>query len=240
MFLSALTPKFYVALTGTSSLISGLILIFEWWYFRKYGTSFIEQISVHHLSPWLGGTETPVDNTTSTPSTNNLNNQQNLPECKVWRNPFNLFRGAEYQRFFWATNKEPLTYYDMNLSAQDHQTFFTCEYDIGKQEYEIMQTAWRERNPIVRIKSANNALELNMECTPAYILLAEEEVTTIIEAEKVLKTALKFAEANYRRSQSAQHQGIVAEGLHRRDTNVLIYIKRRLAMCARKLGKSRY
>ena len=57
-------------------------------------------------------------------------------ECKVWRNPMNLFRGAEYQRFTHATNKEPLTYYDMNLSAQDHQTFFTCEYDAGKQEYE--------------------------------------------------------------------------------------------------------
>lgn len=39
----------------------------------------------------------------------------------------NLFRGAEYQRFYWATNKEPLTYYDMNLSPQDHQAFFTCE-----------------------------------------------------------------------------------------------------------------
>ena len=59
-----------------------------------------------------------------------------VPECKVWRNPLNLFRGAEYQRFYWATNKEPLTYYDMNLSAQDHQTFFTCESDCGRAEYE--------------------------------------------------------------------------------------------------------
>ena len=57
-------------------------------------------------------------------------------ECKVWRNPLNLLRGAEYQRFTWETDKEPLTYYDMNLSAQDHQTFFTCDSDAGKQEYE--------------------------------------------------------------------------------------------------------
>lgn len=160
-----------------------------------------------------------------------------MPECKVWRNPLNLFRGAEYQRFFFTTSKEPLTYYDMNLSAQDHQTFFTCEGDAGKAEYEIMQTAWRERNPVVRIKGAQNALEVNPDCAPAYILLAEEEATTILEAEKILRTALKIAETNYRKSQLLQHQGSISEGLHRRDTNVLIYIKRRLAMCARKLGK---
>ena len=59
-----------------------------------------------------------------------------IAECKVWRNPLNLFRGCEYQRFTWKANKEPLTYYDMNLSAQDHQTFFTCDADAGKPEYE--------------------------------------------------------------------------------------------------------
>uniref|UniRef100_A0A1Y1KBH5 Protein ST7 homolog n=1 Tax=Photinus pyralis TaxID=7054 RepID=A0A1Y1KBH5_PHOPY len=192
MFLSTLTPKFYVALTGTSSLISGLILIFEWWYFRKYGTSFIEQVSLNHISPWIGGGDTNENgNNSSNGSTNSQ--QNNVPECKVWRNPLNLYRGAEYQRFYWATSKEPLTYYDMNLSAQDHQTFFTCEADAGKAEYEIMQTAWRERNPLVRIKAAHKALETNPDCAPAYILLAEEEATTITEAEKILKQALKVS-----------------------------------------------
>ncbi|XP_050297345.1 protein ST7 homolog isoform X2 [Anthonomus grandis grandis] len=228
MFLSTLTPKFYVALTGTSSLISGLILIFEWWYFRKYGTSFIEQVSINHISPWISG-DYREDNVTTTQTT-----QTPVPECKVWRNPLSLYRGAEYQRFYWATNKEPLTYYDMNLSAQDHQTFFTCEADA---EYEIMQTAWRERNPQVRLKAAHNAIEKNSECATAYILLAEEEATTITEAEKILKQAYKVAESNYKRSQSLQHQGALMEAQHRRDTNVLIYIKRRLAMCARRLGK---
>ncbi|XP_064117434.1 protein ST7 homolog isoform X1 [Macrobrachium nipponense] len=236
VFLSTLTPKFYVALTGTSSLISGLILIFEWWYFRKYGTSFIEQVSLNHLSPWIGGGENNVTENSNSNSNNN-NNQQSVPECKVWRNPLNLFRGSEYQRLTWSTKKEPLTYYDMNLSAQDHQTFFTCEADAGKPEYEIMQTAWRERNPEVRIKSARSALDLNPECASAYILLAEEECTSIIEVENMLKTALKHAETNYRKSKVTQHQNSIMEALHRRDTNVFIYIKRRLAMCARKLGK---
>ena len=47
----------------------------------------------------------------------------------------------------------------------------------GKPEYEIMQTAWRERNPGARIKAAKDAIGLNPECATAYILLAEEEVT---------------------------------------------------------------
>merc|ERR1719431_66336 len=88
--------------------------------------------------------------------------------------------------------KEPLTYYDMNLSAQDHQTFFTCEADAGKPEYEIMQTAWRERNPGARIKAAKEAIVLNPECATAYILLAEEEALDINEAEVKFKEAVKM------------------------------------------------
>lgn len=103
---------------------------------------FTEQVSLNHISPWINGEVSQQDQT---------NGSNQIPECKVWRNgkyfdnfcdktsckrkvltcsislALNLFRGAEYQRFYWATNKEPLTYYDMNLSAQDHQTFFTCE-----------------------------------------------------------------------------------------------------------------
>ncbi|XP_072341358.1 suppressor of tumorigenicity 7 protein homolog isoform X7 [Scyliorhinus torazame] len=268
MFLNTLTPKFYVALTGTSSLISGLILIFEWWYFRKYGTSFIEQVSVSHLRPLLGG----VDSTAPSNSTSNNgdtdSNRQSVSECKVWRNPLNLFRGAEYNRYTWVTGREPLTYYDMNLSAQDHQTFFTCETDhlrpADASKKDLMQKAWRERNPQARISAAHEALELNeifyhwrpllqplqakrrtqnginfTMCATAYILLAEEEATTIVEAERLFKQALKAGEVCYRRSQQLQHHGAQYEAQHRRDTNVLVYIKRRLAMCSRKLGRTR-
>lgn len=119
-----------MALTGTSSLISGLIFIFEWWYFHKHGTSFIEQVSVSHLRPLMGGTESSISEPGSSSNRESETSRQNLSECKVWRNPLNLFRGAEYRRYTWVTGKEPLTYYDMNLSAQDHQTFFTCDTDF--------------------------------------------------------------------------------------------------------------
>ncbi|XP_042319185.1 suppressor of tumorigenicity 7 protein-like isoform X2 [Sceloporus undulatus] len=239
VFLSTLTPKFYVALTGTSSLISGLIFIFEWWYFRKYGTSFIEQVSVSHLRPLIGGTENTNSPQTTFSATNGENemNRQSLSECKVWRNPLNLFRGAEYSRYTWVTGKEPLTYYDMNLSAQDHQTFFTCETDSVRPSDAVMQKAWRERNPQARIKAAYQALELNNECAMAYVLLAEEEAITIIDAEKYFKQALRAGETIYRKSQHCSFQSPQHEAQFRRDTNVLVYVKRRLAMCARKLGR---
>nr|XP_033773427.1 suppressor of tumorigenicity 7 protein-like isoform X2 [Geotrypetes seraphini] len=240
LFLNTLTPKFFVALTGTSSLISGLILIFEWWYFRRFGTSFIEQMSVSHLRPLIGVAES------SSPAPgfalnggNTEPSSQNLSECKVWRNPLSLFRGAEYNRYTWVTGKEPLTYYDMNLSAQDHQTFFTCDTDCLRPSDAVMQKVWRERSPPARIKAAYHALELQNDCPTACILLAEEEAMTISEAEKLLKRALKAGETAYKRSQQLQHQSPQQEAQHRRDTNVMLYIKRRLAMCARRLGKIR-
>uniref|UniRef100_A0A8C6BZJ9 Suppressor of tumorigenicity 7 protein-like n=1 Tax=Monodon monoceros TaxID=40151 RepID=A0A8C6BZJ9_MONMO len=240
VFLNSLTPKFYVALTGTSSLISGLIFIFEWWYFHKHGTSFIEQVSVSHLRPLMGGTEGSISEAGSPSSSRESEtSRQNLSECKVWRNPLNLFRGAEYRRYTWVTGKEPLTYYDMNLSAQDHQTFFTCDTDFLRPSDTVMQKAWRERNPPARIKAAYQALELNNDCATAYVLLAEEEATTIVDAERLFKQALKAGETIYRRSQQCQHQSPQHEAQLRRDTNVLVYIKRRLAMCARKLGRIR-
>lgn len=100
-----------------------------------------------------------------------------------------------------------------------------------------MQTAWRERDPSARIKAAHEAIEKSNECATAWILLAEEEASTITEVEKTFKQALKVAETNYRKSQQFSHQNATYESLRRRDTNVLIYIRRRLAMCSRKLGK---
>uniref|UniRef100_A0A8C7DLK5 Suppression of tumorigenicity 7 like n=1 Tax=Oncorhynchus kisutch TaxID=8019 RepID=A0A8C7DLK5_ONCKI len=236
VFLNTLTPKFYVALTGTSSLISGLILIFEWWYFRKYGTSFIEQVSVSHLRPLLGG----VESSTTTGLFSSVNGEAeprpSVSECKVWRNPLNLFRGAEYSRYTWVTGKEPLTYYDMNLSAQDHQTFFTGDTQQLKTEDTVMQKAWRERNPQARIRAAYQAIEMNHECAAAYVLLAEEEATTITEAERLFKQALRSG----KREQRVQDQITSLrpfEIITGKDINLLVYIKRRLAMCARKLGR---
>ena len=45
--------------------------IFEWWYFKKYGTSFIEQVSLNHISPLLGGGEGGPDVPNGTVTTSN-------------------------------------------------------------------------------------------------------------------------------------------------------------------------
>uniref|UniRef100_A0A8C8DQI0 Suppression of tumorigenicity 7 like n=1 Tax=Oryzias sinensis TaxID=183150 RepID=A0A8C8DQI0_9TELE len=199
--------------------------IFEWWYFRKYGTSFIEQVSVSHLRPLLGGVESSSTTGLFSSVNGEAEPRPSVSECKVWRNPLNLFRGAEYNRYTWVTGKEPLTYYDMNLSAQDHQTFFTGDTQQLRPEDAVMQKAWRERNPQARIRAAYQAIKINHECAAAYVLLAEEEATTITEAERLFKKALMLLIF------------VLCQSTAGKDINLLVYIKRRLAMCARKLGR---
>lgn len=87
-----------------------------------------------------------------------------------------------------------------------------------------MLTAWRERNPVDRIKAAHKALEKSPDCAPAYILLAEEEATTMLDVEKILKQGLKAAESNYKKSQNTQHQGSIMEGIHSKE-KVFIFLK---------------
>jgi hypothetical protein len=111
-----------------------------------------------------------------------------------------------------------LYYFKATWCAQSNVTYFAlligvqCVSDVVL--LSVMQTAWRERNPVARIKAAHDALEKNPDCAPAYILLAEEEATTILDVEKILKQALRAAETNYKKSQQQQHQGSMMEALH--------------------------
>ncbi|KAI6184826.1 Suppressor of tumorigenicity 7-like protein [Aphelenchoides bicaudatus] len=227
-YFNNLTPKFYVALTGTSSLVSGVILIFEWWYFKN-----------NNLDQNMDDSESSdvEDSFDSNKYGEQLESDDPL-DCKIWRNSTALFRGAEYQRFTKMTSKEALTFYDLNISAQDHQQIFCCEQDSGREDYEIMSLAWRERDSEQRIAAAKKALEINSDCAPALILLAEEDCQTLSEAEELLRRALKSAEISYRRSQTTfQYDLDAAE--RTRDMNMLVFIRRRIAMCARRQGRLR-
>lgn len=225
-YFNNLTPKFYVALTGTSSLVSGIILIFEWWYFKNNAVDASSE----------DGSDTEEA----------LETSRIVPECKVWRNPMALFRGAEYNRAKAAMNIEPLTFYDMNLSAQDHQSFFTSEEDAGRPDLEMMNVAWRERDTWSRVNAAREALRINADCAPALVLLAEEDCSTVAETEAMFKRALKATELNMMThgGQLISYEKFLPDVFHRqtsrrRDQNMILYIRRRLAMCARKQGRLR-
>ena len=85
---------------------------------------------------------------------------------------------------------------------------------MGLFSLSVMQTAWRERNPQERIKAAKSAIEKNSDCATAYILLAEEEALTITDSEKLLKQALKAAEANLKKYQTTQLHGPGSDSQH--------------------------
>ncbi|KAK3699915.1 hypothetical protein QZH41_016588, partial [Actinostola sp. cb2023] len=140
-------------------------------------------------------------------------------------------------------------------------TFFTCDSDemsINPAD-EIMLKAWRERDQEKRIKAAESALAADPNCPTALILLAEEKVKTITEAESYLHKALKKSDENLRNGGLVNNESkedaihsklgklsfpflfyfIMFFTITGKNTNVCVYIRRRLAMCARKLGRAK-
>ncbi|KAI8424514.1 hypothetical protein MSG28_002977 [Choristoneura fumiferana] len=104
-----------------------------------------------------------------------------------------LLRGAEYARLWAAARRAPLTYYDMNLSAQEHQAWFGVSGPGADAPAELaLARAWREREPAARVAAARAALALRPDCAAALLLLAEEDAPTVQEAERVLKAPSKL------------------------------------------------
>lgn len=68
-------------------------------------------------------------------------------------------------------------------------------------------------------------------CATAYILLAEEEATTIAEAEKLFKQALKAGDGCYRRSQQLQHHGSQYEAQHSKVSSRVMHWGIRMVKC---------
>ena len=107
--------------------------IFEWWYYKKYGISFLEQLSITHLTPWFGGTgvtNAGTDSERSSSSGESSPEQGNdclflcmslnlktypmrkcfFTEVQVSENPYKLFRGPEYSRFLKLRGKKSPRY----------------------------------------------------------------------------------------------------------------------------------
>lgn len=99
-----------------------------------------------------------------------------------------------------------------------------------------MARAWREREPGARVAAARAALSVRADCAAALLLLAEEDAPTVHEAERVLRRAWRAAEGAWRQSAAG---GAASAAEARRDAAVLAHVKRRAAMCARRLGRLR-
>ncbi len=230
-FFNNTTSQFYVVLTGTSSLLSGVMMFFEWLHYTYFGISIVDRLVslVLHIFPFLNGSKNKDANGKTKKGT----------EVKPFRNSQMLFRGAEYNRYHELTGKGPLTEYNVSLTAIGFLSFLTfegmrLEHDSDE---DVMVLAWSKSNRRHRIDLARTALEVNPQCASAMILLAEEEAPSILEVEEQMKLAQKAAELAYRNSLSLSQQDPVYKPLHERNANLCTYVRLRNAACARKLGK---
>lgn len=173
-----------------------------------------------------------------------------------------LLRGAEYRRIHLATRREPLTQYDMNLTAHEHRALFQrdCDEDSAEEASEagevgeaeetgeadcstLTARAWRCRSSAARVRIARRALAAadaeiaaggEDSAAGALLLLAEEDASTVLEAERALRRAVRAASA----SASGSGSGSARAG-GGREAGLLALARRRLAMCARRLGRLR-
>ena len=231
MFFNNTTSQFYVVLTGTSSFLSGVMMFFEWLHFTYFGISIVDRFSalIFHFFPFLNQQKGKETNAV----------KKKVTELRPVRNPMMLFRGAEYNRFFVETKKEPLTEHDISLTTADLQNIFCYEYPKMERSVDelAMMSAWKEEDRKKRVSFAHKALAANPQNPGALIILAEEEAQTILEVEEQLRTAIKCAEVALKQSYILSQQDQVYRPLHKRNGYMFAYSKIRLAVCLRKLGK---
>ena len=224
------TTQFYVVLTGTSSLLSGIMMFLEWLHFTIYGISIFDRIttiltSILPISLYLKKEDSTAK-------------QKKLSEAKPYRNSILLFRGAELYRYQAETGKAVITDYDFRLSTYDLVNLFMYEGAKSHDQSEIlMDTVLKDDDRSRRIEMAHKALEINPNCIAALFLLAEEEAQGLLEVEELLKQSVRAAESSLKHSSELCQQDPVYKPLHERNANVFLYCRLRLAVCVRRLGK---
>ena len=197
-----------------------MIFICEYWHYLKHGYSFIEQMIETMSLSYLGHPDDAIQ----------MDKDGLDCDTRVANNPMNLFRGAEYERYYSVTKRKALTYYDMCRSAHDQSSWFVCDSDFELPEGKLMIQAWRAQLEEARIESAKSALQINPNYPTALILLAEEEAESVSQAEQFLLRALDGAEKNYKKSVEYHNESNYKRGEAemKRDHTVLVYVKRRL------------
>ena len=230
-FFNNTTSQFYVILTGTSSFLSGVMMFLEWLHYTYFGMSIVDRIVsvVLHVFPFLG----------SSKNKENESKAKKASDAKPFRNSLMLFRAAEYHRYKGLTGKDALTNYDVGLTLIECQQFFINEgAKLEHDSADLMMTAvWKEPDRMERVTMVHKVLELNPQCPAALLVLAEEEAATIMEAEDLLRQALRASEVAYKHTTSLSHQDSMYKPIHERNANICAYCKLRLAYCNRKLGK---